>query len=354
MKEERSFKEKKLLPTCFIQEIKEIILTSRINATRSVDFCRVQMYWQMGKRIFEEEQEGKERANYGSYLVRNLAKEIQPEFGSGFSYRQLAFCRQFYKTYPIVNAVRSQLNWTQYRTLIQIDDSDKRAYYENEAVNHSWTARELERQVSSNLYERLLLSSDKESVLAIARKERIPQTPEEIIKDPMILEFLGLKAQPSYYERDLENAIITNLQEFLLEMGDGFTFAARQKRILLEDDEFFIDLVLYNRLLRCFVILEIKTNKLTHQDLGQLQMYVNYYDRCIKLPDENATIGILLCPQKNDTVVKMSLPENSNLHAAEYKLHLPNVQLIQQKVEEWKKEFSEQQQVKVLSDKIKE
>lgn len=333
---------KNALSKNFIEEIKEIILTSRANAVRSVDFCRVQMYWHMGKRIFEEEQQGKERAEYGTYLIRNLAKEIQPEFGSGFGYRQLAFCRQFYKTYPIVNAVRSQLNWTQYRLLIQIDNEDKRSYYEHEAVNNCWTARELERQINSMLYERLLLSSDKESVLAVARKERIPQTADEIIKEPMMLEFLGLKPHSSYYEKDLENAIITNLQEFLLEMGDGFSFVARQKRILLEDDEFFIDLVLYNRLLRCFVIIELKTGKLTHQDLGQLQMYVNYYDRCVKLPDETPTIGILLCTQKNDTVVKMTLPEVSNLHAAEYKLYLPDEKTIQQKVEEWKKELSEE------------
>lgn len=332
--------EKEHLPKKFIQEIKSIILTARTNAVRSVDFCRVQMYWQMGQRIFEEEQQGKERADYGSYLIHRLAKEIQPEFGSGFSYRQLAFCRQFYKTFPIVNAVRSQLNWTQYRTLIQIEDSDKREYYLHEAVNNCWTARELERQVNSNLYERLLLSNDKESVLAIARKERIPQKADEILKDPMVLEFLGLKPQSSYYEKDLENSIITNLQEFLLEMGDGFSFVARQKRILLEDDEFFIDLVLYNRLLRCFVIIEIKTEKLTHQDLGQLQMYVNYYDRMVKLPDEAPTVGILLCPQKNDVVVKMTLPEDSNLHAAEYKLYLPEEKLLQTKVEEWTIEFN--------------
>ena len=331
--------QKKILSFSFIQEIKEIILTSRVNAVRSVDFCRVQMYWQMGKRIFEEEQQGKERADYGSYLVKNLAKEIQPEFGSGFSYRQLAFCRQFYKTYPIVNAVRSQLNWTQYRLLIQIDNEDKRSYYEHEAVNNCWTARELERQVNSSLYERLLLSNDKESVLAVARKERIPQSPEEVIKDPMVLEFLGLKSQSAYYEKNLESSIISNLQEFLLEMGDGFAFIARQKRILLEDDEFFIDLVLYNRLIRSFVIIEIKTEKLTHQDLGQLQMYVNYYDRIVKLPEENPTIGILLCPLKNDAVVKMTLPSDSNLRAAEYKLYLPEAKLLQQKVEEWTNAF---------------
>lgn len=250
------------------------------------------------KLRFEEEQQGKDRADYGTYLIKNLAKQLEPEYGSGFSYRQLAFCRQFYRVYPIANALRSQLNWTQYRMLIQIDDPDKRMYYELESVNNGWTARETERQINSQLYERLLLSNDKEAVLAVARKERIPQSPLEIIKDPMFLEFLGLERKATYYEKDLESAIITHLQHFLLELGQGFTFVARQKRILLEDDEFFADLVFYNRLLKCFVVIELKTGKLTHQDLGQLQMYVNYYDRVEKTAEENPTIGILLCTSK--------------------------------------------------------
>ena len=217
-----------------------------------------------------EEQQGKERADYGAYLIKNLAKELEPEYGSGFGERQLKFCRQFYRTYPIGNTLRSQLNWSQYRLLIQIPDPDKREYYELESVNNAWTARETERQINSMLYERLLLSNDKESVLAVARRERIPEKPVEIIKDPMVLEFLGLERKTSYYEKDLESAIISHIADFLLEMGKGFSFVARQKRILLEDDEFFADLVFYNRLLRCFVIVELKTEKLTHQDLGQL------------------------------------------------------------------------------------
>ena len=308
----------------FLNDIREIIDAARQNAVRSVDFCRVQMYWHMGKRIFEEEQQGKDRADYGTYLIKNLAKQLEPEYGSGFSVRQLAFCRQFYRIYPIANALRSQLNWTQCRMLIQIDDPDKRMYYELESVNNGWTARETERQINSHLYERLLLSNDKEAVLAVARKERIPQSPLEIIKDPMYLEFLGLERKAAYYEKDLESAIITRLQHFLLELGQGFTFVARQKRILLEDDEFFADLVFYNRLLKCFVVIELKTGKLTHQDLGQLQMYVNYYDRVEKTAEENPTIGILLCTSKNDTAVRMALPEdNKTILASEYKLYLP-------------------------------
>lgn len=257
-------------------EVREIIASARQNATRSVDFCRVQMYWSIGKRILETEQEGKERAEYGSYLLKNLAKKLEPEYGTGFSVRQLERSRQFYKMYPIATALRTQFNWTQYKLLLAISDDYKREYYELEAINNAWTAREMERQINSQLYERLLLSNDKESVLAIARKERI----------------------------------------------------------LIEDDEFFADLVFYNRLLRCFVVIELKTEKLTHQDLGQLQMYVNYYDRVEKTEDENPTIGILLCTAKNDTVVKMSLPEdNSSILASKYQLYLPTQDQLKMEVE---------------------
>ena len=315
-------------------EVREIIASARQDAVRSVDFSRVQMYWNIGKRILETEQSGKDRAGYGSYLLKNLAKRLEPEYGSGFSVRQLERSRQFYKMYPIASALRTQFNWTQYKLLLAIPDDYKREYYELEAVNNAWTSRELERQINSQLYERLLLSNDKETILSAARKQRIPQQPQEIIKDPMILEFLGLERKASYYEKDLEQALITHLQKFLLELGNGFTFVARQKRILIEDDEFFADLVFYNRLLRCFVVIELKTEKLTHQDLGQLQMYVNYYDREEKTEDENPTIGILLCTAKNDTVVKMSLPEdNSSILASKYQLYLPTQDQLKTEVE---------------------
>ncbi len=309
----------------FISDIRTIILSARELAIRSVDTVRVQMYWKLGERIFIEEQKGQDRAEYGAYLLQNVALEIEKEFGSGFSVRQLERARQFYRTYPIATALRTQLNWYQYRLLIQIDDKDKREYYELEATNNNWTGRELERQINSGLYERLLLSNDKKAVLEVARKERIPESPTEIIKDPMVLEFLGLRPEATYYEKDLERALITNLQAFLLELGNGFSFVARQKRILLEDDEFFADLVFYNRLLRCFVVIELKTHKITHEDIGQLQMYVNYYDRNEKAPDENPTIGILLCADKNDTLVKYTLPENNNtILASKYQLYLPS------------------------------
>lgn len=322
----------------FVNDIKQIINTARTNAVRSVDFCRVQMYWTIGQRIVEKEQQGKERADYGTYLIKNLAKEIEPEFGSGFGERQLKFCRQFYNTYPIRNALRSQLNWSQYRMLIQIPDPDKREYNELEAVNEGWSGRQLERQINSMLYERLLMSNDKESVLAVARKERIPESPQEIIKDPMVLEFLGLERKASYYEKDLESAIISHIADFLLEMGKGFSFVSRQKRLLIEDDEYFADLVFYNRLLRSFVVIEIKNHKLTHQDLGQLQLYVNYYDRYEKTADENPTIGILLCTDKNDTAVRLALPEdNKTILASKYQLYLPTTEQLISEINEVKR-----------------
>ena len=325
-----------------VSEIRSIIETSRSNAVRSVDFCRVQMYWQIGRRIVEEEQGGQVRAEYGKSLIKNLAKELEPEFGSGFGKRQLDYSKKFYLEFPIVHTLYAQLNWSQYKWLLDIADKDKREYYILETINNCWTARQMKRQINSMLYERLLLSNDKESVLAMARKERAPEAPQEIVKDPMVLEFLGLEKKAHYYESDLETELINHLQEFILELGNGFTFVARQKRIILEDDEFFIDLVFYNRLARRFVIFELKTGEVTHQDLGQLQMYVNYYDRTEKLPEENPTIGILLCTAKNDTLVRMTLPsDNNTIVASKYQLYLPSEQQLIAEVERVKKEWEE-------------
>ena len=223
-----------------------------------------------------------------------------------------------------MNALRSQFAWSHYRLLLRVDNQSKRDFYETESFNNNWSSRQLERQINSQLYERLLLSNHSEDVLAFARAERHPVDARELIKDPMVLEFLGLKPDATYYERDLESKIITHLQEFLLELGNGFAFLSRQKRIHIEGDDFFIDLVLYNRLLQCFVIIEIKTSKITHQDIGQLQMYVNYHDRFEKKEHENPTIGILLCADKNDAVVKITLPENNQtIVASRYQLYFP-------------------------------
>lgn len=325
-----------------VSDARKIIDTARANAVRSVDFNRVMMYWNLGRRIFEEEQQGKERAEYGAQIIRGLAARLEVGYGSGFGVRQLDQSRKFYRLYPIAHTLCAQLNWSQYKLLISIEEVDKREYYQLEAVNNNWTKRELERQIHSQLWERLCLSNDKAAVLAVARKERIPETPQEIIKDPMRLEFLGLEKKAKYYESDLEQSIIDHLQDFILELGNGFCFVSRQRRILLDDDEFFVDLVFYNRLLKCFVVIELKTGELTHQDLGQLQMYVNYYDRKVKLPDENRTIGILLCASKSDAVVKMTLPEdNKTILAAEYKLRLPSEEQLLAEVRKATEAFEE-------------
>jgi predicted nuclease of restriction endonuclease-like (RecB) superfamily len=295
------------------------------------------MYWHIGQKIFEEEQGARDRADYGSYLLKYLSVELEPLYGSGFSRRQLERYRQFYRTFPIASALRTQFSWTHYKLLISVDNEDKREFYIAEAAKNNWAARQLERQINSQLFERLLMSKDVASVLAVARVEKQPSDARDIIKDPMVLEFLGLKREAAYYEHDLETALITHLQEFLLELGNGFSFIARQKRIHIEGDEFSIDLVFYNRLLQCFVLVEIKTTKLTHQDIGQLQMYVNYYDRFEKQEFENPTIGILLCADKNDAVVKISLPEsNQTIVASKYQLYLPTER---QLIEEVKKEL---------------
>jgi predicted nuclease of restriction endonuclease-like (RecB) superfamily len=310
-----------------ITQIHAIISDAQQRAVRSVDFERVLMYWQVGRVIFEEEQHGEDRAAYGTFLIKSISNEFQQVMGSGFSIRQLERNRQFYRLFPIAAALRTQFSWTHYKILIPIANQDKRDFYIAEAEKNNWSARQLERQVNSQLFERLLLSNDVTAVLSVARSEKQPVDAREIIKDPMVLEFLGLKREATYYEKDLETGIITHLQEFMLELGNGFTFAARQKRIHIDGDEFFVDLVFYNRLLQCFVIIEIKTQKLSHQDLAQLQMYVNYYDRYEKQEFENPTIGILLCTDKNDTMVKISLPENSrNIIASKYQLYLPTEQ----------------------------
>jgi predicted nuclease of restriction endonuclease-like (RecB) superfamily len=322
-----------LVNQSIVPDIKIIIANAKDKAIRAVDSERTTMYWNIGRRIFEEEQQGKERAGYGEYLIKYLSQQLQPEYGSGYSIRQLERYRQLYRIFPIASTLRTQLSWTQYKLLLSVDNQDKREFYIAETVKNNWTVRQLERQIDTNLYERLLMSNDAASVLAVAKNERLPSDAKEIIKDPMYLEFLGLKRESAYYEKDLEQAIITHLQDFLLEMGNGFSFVARQKRIHIDGDDFSIDLVFYNRLLQCFVIIDIKTHKLTHQDIGQMQMYVNYYDRIEKLPHENTTIGILLCAKKNDGVVKFTLPENEkNIIASQYKLYLPTEQQLLEEV----------------------
>lgn len=325
-----------------LDDIRDIIAQARDRVARSVNHELTVAYWHIGRLLVEDEQKGKERADYGKRLVTELAVRLTEEFGAGFSANNLWRMKDFYQRFPILDAVRQELTWTHYRLLVKIDDPAKREFFIAESIKNAWSVRQMERQINSLLYERLLMSQDKENVLAIAKGERHPVKPHEIIKDPTVLEFLGLKPEATYYESDLEEAIITHLQEFLLELGNGFSFVARQKRIILDGDEFKIDLVFYNRLLQCFVLFDIKIDKITHQDLGQLQMYVNYYDRDIKAGFENPTIGVLLCADKNDVVVRYSLPEdNRQIFASKYQLHLPSEAQLQAEVRKELERFSD-------------
>lgn len=325
-----------------LEDIRSIIAQARERVARSVNHELTLAYWHIGHRLVEEEQAGQERAEYGRRQIAELSSHLTREFGTGFSANNLWLMRQLYLTFPILHSLNGELTWTHYKFLVRLDDPDKRAFYIAEAVKNAWSVRQMERQINSLLYERLLLSQDKESVLAVAKGEAVPTQPQDIIKDPTVLEFLGLKPQAAYYESELEAAIIGHLQEFLLELGNGFSFVARQKRIILGGDEFKIDLVFYNRLLQCFVLFDIKIDKITHGDLGQLQMYVNYYDRDVKTDFENPTIGVLLCADKNDVVVEYSLPQNNRqIFASKYQLHLPTEAQLTQEVKKEIKKFAE-------------
>lgn len=324
-----------------LDDIRGIITQARARVSRSVNHELTVAYWHIGRRLVEEEQGGQGRAEYGKRLVTEIAQHLTLEFGSGFSANNLWLMRQFYQAFPILHTLSGELTWSHYKFLVRLDNSEKREFYIAEAVKNAWSVRQMERQINSLLYERLLMSQDKESVLAVAKGERQPTQPHEIIKDPTVLEFLGLKPQAAYYESDLEQAIITHLQEFLLELGNGFSFVARQKRIILGGDEFKVDLVFYNRLLQCFVLFDIKIDKITHQDLGQLQMYVNYCDRDMKADFENPTIGVLLCADKNDVVVRYSLPENNRqIVASKYQLHLPTEEQLREEIQKELERFS--------------
>ena len=309
------------------KRISHIIETARHNIARAVNFEMVQAYWLIGKEIVDEEQKGNKRADYGRKLLENLSRKLTNDFGEGFDSSNLWKIRKFYLTFPILDALRLELSWTHYRILMRIEKSEARAFYDIECVNNHWSSRELERQKGSLLFERLALSKDKKGVMRLAKKGQQIQTYKDMIKDPYVLEFTGLPSrakQTKFYESKLEQALIDNLSRFLLELGKGFTFVARQKRITLDGDHFYIDLVFYNTILKCYVLVDLKIGKLTHQDMGQIQMYVNYYDRDMKRSGDNPTVGLILCEDKKDAVVRYTLSEkNRQIFASRYKLYLP-------------------------------
>lgn len=319
--------------------IKELVINSRNKVYQTVNTEMLNLYWNIGKAIMEIQQ-GDKRASYGDALLEKLSQKLTVEFGKGFSKRNLERMRKFYIYYPIATTVSSQLSWSHYLEIIKIEENAKRNFYKNEAINSKWSVRELQRQRDSLLYERLTLSADKEKILELSEKGQTLKTSRDLVKDPFVLEFLDIKENTDYLESDLEKNIIEHLKDCLLELGKGFTYVGNQVRLTLEEDHFYPDLIFYNRLLRCFVIIDLKIGKVLHQDIGQMQMYVNYYDREIKQPDENVTVGILLSTNKNETLVKYTLPEdNKTIFSSEYKLHMPTAQELITAIEEEKKNF---------------
>jgi predicted nuclease of restriction endonuclease-like (RecB) superfamily len=380
----------------FFDGIRELIAGARTTVARGVDLVQVHTNFEIGRRIVQEEQRGEDRAAYGEEVIRTLADRLTGEFGKGFSLSNLRSMRLFYlqsqdrigqtvsdqfKTPAIGQSVTDQFNapsigqsltgelailqtasgksgsspirqsvtgesgnsalrpftlsWTHYVFLLRVKDPNERSFYEIEATEQNWTVRQLKRQFDSGLYERLALSRDKEDIRRLAREGQTVGQASDLLKEPLVLEFLGLDERSQYSESDLESAIIGQIERFLLEMGKGFLFEARQRRFTFDEDHFFVDLVFYNRLLRCYVLIDLKLGKVAHQDLGQMQMYVNYFDRFVKTAEENSTIGIVLCKQKNKALVEITLPKDANIHAREYQLYLPSKEELQQKLMEW-------------------
>lgn len=354
----------------FIEGVRGLILSARTTVARGVDLVQVHTNFEIGRRIVEQEQKGAARAGYGEAVIEHLAERLTAEFGKGFSGSNLKSMRQFYVLYQDrmgqtlsgqsgagkksqtvsgefgtaqttargATARPFTISWSHYVFLLGIKHADERSFYEIEAATQNWTVRDLKRQFDSSLYERLALSRDKAGIRSLAEKGQTVSRPTDILKEPLVLEFLGIPESHHYSESDLENAIIDRLEHFLLEMGKGFLFEARQRRLTFDGEHYFVDLVFYNRLLRCYVLIDLKLGRLTHQDLGQMMMYVNAFDREIKLPEENPTIGIILCRMKSRSLVEITLPKGANIHASEYQLYLPGKQELQRKLTEWVKE----------------
>lgn len=384
------------LTKAFFNDIRQLIVSARTTVARGVDLVQVHTNFEIGRRIVEQEQKGKGRATYGKEVIKALAARLTGEFGNGFSKSNLEYMRRFYLLYqdrcqiaqtasgqlgshqnrqsdkgaiaqtasgqlPADPKLRTRsakssaeenspsatdqfqvdrprpftLSWSHYVFLLGVKNPDERSFYEIEATTQDWKVRELKRQFDSSLFERLALSRDKKGIRKLATQGQLVTRPEDLLKEPLVLEFLGLEEHHRYSESDLETAIISQIERFLLEMGKGFLFQARQRRFTFDDEHYWVDLVFYNRLLRCYVLIDLKLGKLTHQDLGQMQMYVNYFDREETLTDEAPTIGIILCKQKNKAMVRITLPKDANIHAREYQLYLPSKEELQRKLVEW-------------------
>ena len=344
------------LEKSFYADIANLLEQARRHTQQATNMAMVYTYYEIGRRIVEEQQNGNERAEYGKQILKELSAYLTSRFGRGFSEDNLGNMRKFYLLYsadrisetasrkldeenrlPVTAAGRKFfLSWSHYLKLMRISNPDERHFYEIEAARNDWSLSELNRQTESALYERLALSRDKEGVMSLAAEGQVVRSPSDAVKDPYVLEFLGLKEEASYSEQELETRIIDHLQEFLLELGRGFTFVGRQQRFTFDYEHFYVDLVFYNRLLRCFVLFDLKLDRLTHQDIGQMQMYVHYYDRYVKLEDENPTIGVLLCKEKNDSAVELTLPESEKdqIFASKYETVLPSKEELKRLLEE--------------------
>lgn len=348
--------------TKFFSKIVDLLQSARSRVVQTVNQTMVLTYFEIGRMIVEEEQQGKERADYGKQLLKGLSEVLTKEFGKGFSTTNLKQMRQFYVVYSIgqtpsddfknisqtlsaesendISETVSRnfnVSWSHYLKLMRIDDENERKFYEIESFKNNWSVRELQRQFDSALYTRLVLSRDKDKVKELLEKGLVLEKPKDAIKDPYILEFIGLPEHIKYSESELEQELIDKLEHFLLELGNGFTFVARQKRISFEEKHFRVDLVFYNRILRCFVLIDLKIGEIKHQDLGQMQMYVNYYDREVRSIDENKTIGIVLCKDKSKSVVEYTLPENNEqIFASKYQTVLPTKEELKQLINEKK------------------
>lgn len=333
-----------------VERIENLIIKAKRQTVSTINTAMVYTYYEIGRMILENEQQGEQRAEYGKAVIKELSIRLTAKFGKGFSAQNLANMRQFYITYSQNSSIfqtpsrkstqttleypKFTLSWSHYLKLMRIDNPNERHFYEIEATNNNWSLRELQRQFDSSLYERLALSLDKKGVKLLSEQGQIIEKPEDVIKDPYVLEFLGLKEIPQYSENELEQRLIDHLQSFLLELGKGFTFVGRQVRFTFDEQHFRVDLVFYNRLLKAFVLIDLKRGTLKHQDLGQMQMYVNYYDRYVKTDEENPTIGILLCTDKSDAIVEITLPKDNNqIFASKYQTYLPSKDELKQLIE---------------------
>jgi len=333
------------------QRIREILDNARNKVYRSANIEMVQAYWNVGREIMEEEQKGKERAEYGKHLIKEISRRLTKEYGKGFDSRNLYYMRRFYTVFPNLNALRSELSWTHYRLLMQVEREEARKFYISEAIEGNWGTRQLERQISSLYYDRILMSKDKRGLKEDTNRMFPGMNPKEIIKDPYVLEFLDIKENTKIYETALEQALIDKLQDFLLELGKGFAFVARQYRIPDNDKHYRIDLVFYNYILKCFLVIDLKTRALNHEDIGQMDFYVRYFEDNMKQEWDNPTIGLILCTQKSKTIVKYSLLNDSKqIFASKYQLYLPTEKQLKEEIEREKEQIELEKKLKKLSE----